>query len=90
MSFLASLRLVRLGWRWSVGFPLRVAASELRRVGVACDTAVWWGDGSVEPVREGLAALPRGSSAVIRTCDGYYGFSRNEATCYSSPANWSV
>ena len=34
-------------------------------MGVACDTAVWWGDGSVGPAREGLAALSRGSSTVI-------------------------
>ena len=32
--------------------------------------AVWWGDGSVGPAREGLVALSRGSSAVIWNQDG--------------------
>ena len=68
--FWASFRLVRLGWRWSVGFPFRVMALELCYAGVACDTVVWWGDGSIEPTREGLAALSRGSSAVIWNQDG--------------------
>ena len=68
--FLASFRLVRLGWCWSVGFSLWIVVSELRCARVACDTAVWWGDGSVGSASKGLVALSGGSSAVIWDQDG--------------------